>query len=247
MREWDAVTYDRVATPHERWGRAVINRLDLAGDEMVLDAGCGSGRVTEALVERLPRGRLIAVDQSAQMLHQAQQRLPRNGRACLVNADLMEIAGVLSPLEGHLDAAISTATFHWIRDHGSLYRQLGRLLRPGGQLVAQYGGQGNIDSVIAAARELGVAKLATWYFATVEATEHYLAAADFREVSVWLEPDPVVIDDTEERIVFLQTVCLREWTLQMTRTAAHAFSSAVASKMASPVIDYVRLNVIARR
>ena len=61
-RDWDAATYDRVADPQTRWGTAVLDRLTLTGDEVVLDAGCGTGRVTESLAERLPRGRVIALD-----------------------------------------------------------------------------------------------------------------------------------------------------------------------------------------
>ena len=64
VREWDGASYDRISATMEALGRDVLARLDLRGDELVLDAGCGSGRITQALVERLPRGRVIAVDQS---------------------------------------------------------------------------------------------------------------------------------------------------------------------------------------
>ena len=63
-RDWDARTYDRVADPMTRWGETVLERLPLDGDERVLDAGCGSGRVTERLAERLPDGRVVALDGS---------------------------------------------------------------------------------------------------------------------------------------------------------------------------------------
>ncbi len=63
-REWDAETYDAVSDPQFNWGMEVLDRLELRGDEAVLDAGCGSGRVTAELARRLPRGRLIAVDGS---------------------------------------------------------------------------------------------------------------------------------------------------------------------------------------
>ena len=53
-RDWDAAAYDRIADPQTRWGHSVLDRLALAGDERVLDAGSGSGRVTERLAERLP-------------------------------------------------------------------------------------------------------------------------------------------------------------------------------------------------
>src|SRR3990170_4634732 len=61
-RDWDARTYDRVADPMTAWGSTVLDRLPLRGDERVLDAGCGSGRVTEQLADRLPRGRVVALE-----------------------------------------------------------------------------------------------------------------------------------------------------------------------------------------
>ncbi len=63
-REWDAETYDAVSDPQFEWGMEVLERLELRGDEVAVDAGCGSGRVTAELVERLPDGRVIAVDGS---------------------------------------------------------------------------------------------------------------------------------------------------------------------------------------
>ena len=77
--EWDARTYDRVADPMARWGFAVLERLPLAGDETVLDAGCGSGRVTERLVEGLPRGHVVALDASRAMLDEARRRFGPRG------------------------------------------------------------------------------------------------------------------------------------------------------------------------
>ena len=88
-RDWDARTYDRVADPMTRWGSVVLDRLPLRGDERVLDAGCGSGRVTEMLAERLPRGTVVALDGSASMVEAARERLARFGdRVEFVVADL---------------------------------------------------------------------------------------------------------------------------------------------------------------
>ncbi|HEU4572749.1 MAG TPA: class I SAM-dependent methyltransferase, partial [Candidatus Limnocylindrales bacterium] len=90
-RDWDAATYDRVAAPQTRWGGAVLERLPLRGAETVLDAGCGSGRVTEQLVERLPNGHVIALDASPSMIDEARRRLARYGdRITYVVADLNE-------------------------------------------------------------------------------------------------------------------------------------------------------------
>ena len=143
-RDWDAATYDRVADPMTAWGSAVLDRLPLRGNERVLDAGCGSGRVTELLAERLPHGSVIALDGSSAMVDQARARLDRFGdRIDYLVADL----GRPIPLAEPVDAILSTATFHWVPDHDSLFRHLAAVLRPGGRLVAQCGGAGNIASI----------------------------------------------------------------------------------------------------
>src|SRR3954453_1270243 len=144
-REWDGKTYDRISLPMEQMGRVVLERLELRGDETVLDAGCGSGRVTEPLIDALPRGRVIGVDGSAKMIDAARERL--GDRAELHVQDLTALT-----LPEPVDAVFSTATFHWITDHDALFARLHGVLRPGGRLVAQCGGAGNIASVHAAAR-----------------------------------------------------------------------------------------------
>ena len=77
--DWDAATYDRVADPQEEWGLEVLSRLDLEGDETALDAGCGSGRVTRHLLDRLPRGSVIGVDAAPSMIEVARGALAEYG------------------------------------------------------------------------------------------------------------------------------------------------------------------------
>jgi trans-aconitate 2-methyltransferase len=135
--DWDAAAYSRLSTPQTAMGRDVLARLELAGDETVLDAGCGSGNVTELLVDRLPAGRVIAVDGPPSMVREARERLP--DRVDVREADLLELE-----LEEPVDAILSTATFHWILDHDRLFARLHAALKPGGRLVAQCGGEGNV-------------------------------------------------------------------------------------------------------
>lgn len=107
--DWNASTYDRVADPQTRWGAEVLERLPLQGDETVLDAGCGTGRVTELLLARLPRGRVVALDFSAAMLGEARGRLARFGdQVTYVEADLGRPLSLSEPV----NAVLSTATFH---------------------------------------------------------------------------------------------------------------------------------------
>jgi trans-aconitate 2-methyltransferase len=73
--DWDAATYDRVSGPQEAWAQEQLARLPLQGDEVVLDAGCGSGRVTRMLIERVPRGRVYGVDAAPSMVAHSAQAL----------------------------------------------------------------------------------------------------------------------------------------------------------------------------
>src|SRR3954454_18250680 len=107
-RSWDGAAYDRLSTPMEQLGREVMERLELRGDETILDAGCGSGRLTQLLIERVPDGRVIGVDASASMIDAARERL--GDAADLRVADLVG----LDLGEATVDVVFSTATFHWI-------------------------------------------------------------------------------------------------------------------------------------
>jgi trans-aconitate 2-methyltransferase len=243
-RDWDAASYDRIADPMVRWGGTVLERLPLRGNEVVLDAGCGSGRVTELLVERLPQGRVIALDGSPAMIGQARARLERFGpRIEYLVADLRE------PLQIHepVDAILSTATFHWLPDHAALFRNLAQVLGPGGRLVAQCGGVGNIASVQAILATLGDGWTGPWTFATPVETESRLKAAGFTEIEAWLQPEPTPLEPGSATDTYLRTVILGEHLARLAEGEREPFVQAVAARLPNPVIDYVRLNITARR
>ena len=242
-RDWDAATYDRIAGPQTRWGRAVVDRLSLAGDERVLDAGCGTGRVTAMLLERLPRGRVVALDGSPAMIAEARRRFAGDARVELVTADL----GQPLQLAATVDAVLSTATFHWIADHRALFGNLAAVLRSGGRLCAQCGGAGNVARVTAALHAVDPTLRQTKNYATPEATAAHLAAAGFVDVRVWLQPEPTRFDPGEPIETFLRTVILGDVLPQIPEARRAAFVHEVATRMEVPEIDYVRLNIEARR
>jgi trans-aconitate 2-methyltransferase len=245
-RDWDAATHDRVADPMTQWGMTVLDRLSLHGDETVLDAGCGSGRVTEALAERLPRGCVVALDASPSMIEKARERLERFGdRVAFVVADL----GRPLPIDGlaPVDAILSTATFHWVPDHDALFTNLAAVLRPGGSLVAQCGGAGNIASIQAVLATFGDGWLGDVHFETPEATERRLAAAGFVDIDTWLQPEPTRLEPGEPFETFLRTVVLGSHVERLPPERRDAFVAEVARHLVEPVIDYVRLNIVARR
>ncbi len=240
-REWDAATYDRLNIPMTAWGATVLEWLDLRGDERVLDAGCGTGRVTALLLERLPRGRVVALDGSGSMIAAARERLDAT-RVDFLVADLASPLPILKPV----DAVLSTATFHWIADHDGLFANLASVMKPGAQLAAQCGGAGNIANVQAALRSMGRDFRGTKHFAAPEETVVRLRATGFTDTEVWLhdEPTPIPPEDLEP---YLETICLGDIVEPMAPEERRAFVVEVASRMPEPVIDYVRLNIRARR
>ncbi|MEJ7824890.1 MAG: methyltransferase domain-containing protein [Solirubrobacteraceae bacterium] len=249
-REWDAATYHRVSDPQVAMSQAVLERLDLRGDETVLDAGCGSGRVTRLLLERLPRGGVIAVDASAEMIARARVELAGTP------ADVRESDLATLRLRGgeRVDAVFSNATFHWIADHDALFASLAAALAPGGRLSAQCGGEGNVaavqESALLAAGDCGLSEHfegwpVPWNFAGPERTEARLRDAGFDEIRCWLEPWPVSPDEPR---AYLQAVCLGPHLERLEHAEHDRFLDAVMVRLGKrPVLDYVRLNIVARR
>jgi trans-aconitate 2-methyltransferase len=235
-----------MSAPLEAMGRDVLDRLDLRGDERVLDAGCGTGRVTAALVERLPRGEVVAVDGSPAMVEEARRRL--GGSAEVFTADLLELE-----LDRPVDAILSTATFHWIKDHDRLFTQLLAALRPGGRLAAQCGGAGNVAELDRAAKLVGTREPyagaldgweGPWNFASPADTSARLERLGWVDVWTWSHHVRVEPDDPRE---YLGTVALGSHLERLEPDLREPFVDAVIAELAEPVVDYVRLNILARR
>ena len=206
-RDWDAATYDRVSDVQVEWARGVLDRLELRGDETVLDAGCGSGRVTAMLLERLPEGHVVAVDASASMVAKARDAL--GDRATVIHSDLLELE-----LDEPADAAFSNAVFHWVLDHERLFERLAAALKPGAPLVAQYGGEGNVERFLEVASEVAAREpyathlrgfTGPWNFTGPGYARATLEAAGFTDVEAWLEPRPMRPAEPRD---FIRSVCL---------------------------------------
>lgn len=248
VREWDGGTYDRISGPMQALGEAVLERLPLNGDETVLDAGCGSGRLTEQLIGRLPEGKVVAVDASASMVAAARARL--GPEADVRQADLLEIDLASLDLEQPVDAVFSTATFHWIADHDALFGRLHGILEPGGRLCGQCGGEGNITGLRGRAaavmeREPYAAHFATfeapWNYAGADETEARLRKAGFEEAKCWLAPAPTEPGDPRD---FLATIVLGPHVQHLPDQLKEPFMDEVMAVLGEPVVvDYVRLNI----
>lgn len=240
-REWDATTYDRVAAPMTLRGTALVERIALAPDARVVDAGCGTGRVTAALLARLPHGRVWALDGSRAMLAEAHARLGDDPRVVYVHADLARPL----PLADPVDAIVSTSTLHWVHDHRSLFGRLADVLVPGGMLAADFGGHGNVAAVTAALEALGE-RTDVWNFPPLEETVRDLEAAGFTVEDARTVRRPHVLGTRGALEPYLRTVVLGTHLLDRPPAAADRLVRDVAVRLPGGEIDYVRTEVVAR-
>ena len=220
MKNWDAATYDKVADPQAAWAVEILARADIQPHERVLDAGCGTGRVTKLVLEQSPH--VVGVDADEAMVTKAREALD----IPIHHQDLLEL-----DLDGRFDVIFSCAVFHWIPDHETLFANLRRHLKPGGRLIAQCGGHGNIANVLKVVGE----RPGRWLYATPEDTERRLQGAGFAQAKAWLEPKPTRVPDMR---TFVATVILH----------ADPDPWPAAERVAAELdeIDYVRLNIDAR-
>jgi trans-aconitate 2-methyltransferase len=257
MREWNAATYHRISDPLFDLGMAVLARLELAGDETVLDLGCGTGRLTREVAARVPRGRVLGLDRSTNMVSMARTYLEQVAGAPI---DLLLADALALPLRGSVDAVFSTATLHWVLDHPRLFANIHDALKPGGQFVAQCGGGPNIarlrQRVDAVMQEPVFAPARArfqfpWNFANAETTASRLEAAGFVDVKTYVESAPIVQRDADAFGEFIRNVVCGPYLAAMTDEAQRDLFverlTAAAERDDPPFeLDYWRLNMSAR-
>ena len=257
ISEWDARTYHAVSEPQFEWGKRVLAALELAGTETVLDAGCGTGRLTALLANRLPQGQIVALDRSSNMTQVASSTLsPFRQHAAVVLADLVAL-----PFAEAFDVVFSTATFHWVLDHDRMFANLFGALKPGGRIHAQCGGGLNLARLhrraVALARSAQFAPdfvgwSDPWNYSSADVARDRLVHAGFTDVHTWLEEAPATFSDADAFRVFIKTVVLRPFLAPISderRRAAFVDHVVDAAAQDDPpyTLDYWRLNITARR
>lgn len=254
-REWDATAYHVLSEPQFAWALRVLERVGLSGDECVLDAGCGSGRVTATIASRLERGFVVGCDLSENMTHAAAKSLGSHRQAsAIVCADLSML-----PFRGAFDLIFSTATFHWIRDHDRLFAELRAALGASGRLEAQCGGGPNLATIHARANALAATDQfrayfgeweEPWLFASPEETTGRLERAGFIAIACWLEHAPTTFPNRERFGAFIESVVMRPYLTRLPDpTLRRAFLDAIIARAAGDdpafTLDYWRLNISA--
>lgn len=257
MSDWNASRYHRVSGPQFDWGQRVIARLKPRPGETILDLGCGTARLAREILSGMVNGRVIGLDRSAAMLMVARATAAGNGSAAIV---FVQADGAALPFDGVIDAVFSAATLHWIHDHEAVFRAALGALKPGGRLVAQCGGAGNLHRLIQRATSTMTSPLYApffqgwrdpWYFADARTTAERLGAAGFVDVETSLEESPVHLGEPAAFSEFIAVVCIRHHLDRLPPELRDGFTRELteAFRADTPpyVLDYQRLNISARK
>lgn len=212
--QWDAADYEKHSSPQHQWARDVLRIIDFAGDERVLDIGCGDGKVTAELAALVPQGSVLGIDSSDTMIQFAHRRFSPS-RFSNLQFRLQDATCLAYNHE--FDLIVSFASLHWVRDHIAVLNGIKRGLRLHGRAVLQFGGQGNAASLFRVTNEIitherwrsyFVGFTESWAFYSVEEYVSFLEYVGLSARRIELVPKDMVHQGKEELKGWLRTVFL---------------------------------------
>jgi trans-aconitate 2-methyltransferase len=256
-KEWDSDVYHKVSEPQFAWGLKLIETLALRGDETVLDAGCGSGRLTAELLKRLPQGRVIAADLSENMLRSARELLEPQfaEKVTFLHSDLRDLT-----IESGADVVFSAATFHWISERGRMFKRVFAALRSSGRLVAQSGAVGSLTRFweiadVVCSGEPFAEHLAGFTrqqnYLDPDVTANELREAGFNDIDVSIHDAPVQFLNDGMFQQFIRTVNMKNHLERIPEALHERLLREISERSAAfdnPLqLDYRRINIRATR
>ena len=245
---WDARTYDQVSRLVQyRWGQQVLEWRKWRGDEIVMDAGCGSGLLTRRLAKRVPRGKVYAVDIDSNMIKRA-----KNNLQFFDNVEIMQSSFTDIRIPRKLDVVFSNSALHWIQDHKKVFQKFWEMLHPinvssdnndisissndnnnsesNGQLLIQCGGDGNLQRIISMLerithldqfKEYFTDWKQPWYFAKPDDTYKLLQETGYVNARVFSSSDQVILPNRRVYSKFVKTVVLKSYLEHLSRDNDH--------------------------
>ena len=258
--DWDATTYDCISDAQESWGHEIIEYRKWKGNEIVLDAGCGSGRLTKILSIKVPQGKVIAVDSDLAMIRLAKENLAKFSNIEFIKIDISQLE-----IAEKVDVVFSNAVLHWILNHKKVFECFWQILNPDGQLLIQCGGHRNLVKTLSIINKVSRSKefynyfcnnkgddiwRQTWYFAKKEDTERILQEIDFENIQVFLEDKEAKFHNKEEYFLFLKTIVLLPYLKYLPNDMLKdKFAKSVIQEIDTNAkelqwkLDFVRLNI----
>jgi trans-aconitate methyltransferase len=174
---WDAQLYDQKHAFVAEYGKGLIEWLAPKPGERILDLGCGTGHLAYEIAQA--GCEVVGMDASAEMVEQARRAFPE------LHFEVGDAADF--SFTEPFDAIFSNATLHWVLDYQAAIACMYRHLKPGGRLVLEMGGAGNIEQIIRQLRtELqncgyrAQSELQLWFFPGIGTYTSALEAAGFQ-------------------------------------------------------------------
>ncbi|HEX7445069.1 MAG TPA: methyltransferase domain-containing protein, partial [Methanothrix sp.] len=145
MHRWDPKVYEKSSSAQQKWAEELLSRISIRGGERILDIGCGDGKITAKVAKLVPRGAVMGLDNSREMVSFARDRFPLESWP-----NLKFQYGDASKLEyeDEFDLILSFACLHWVQDHGPVLEGIRHSLKNGGRILMQFGGQGNAAGIL---------------------------------------------------------------------------------------------------
>jgi trans-aconitate 2-methyltransferase len=145
MHKWDPADYEKSSSAQFKWAMDLVSKLELSGDENVLDIGCGDGKITAAIAARVPRGRVLGIDLSGEMVEFARSKYPKSDYK---NISFEQKDASLLDFQDEFDIVVSFACLHWVKDHIPVLEGIRRSLKSSGRILLQFGGKRNAGKIL---------------------------------------------------------------------------------------------------
>ncbi|MEO8050011.1 MAG: methyltransferase domain-containing protein [Acidobacteriota bacterium] len=240
---WDAKQYQQRHSYVFQYGQAVLDLLAPQKGERILDLGSGSGQLTAAIADA--GAVVIGIDSSPEMLAEARANYPSIEFRL---ADAEDFA-----VESPVDAVFSNAVLHWVKNAAGAAGCIGRALKPGGRLVAEFGGHGNIQPVVDALREVLGPVDTPWYYPSIGEYATVLELHGLEPRQAWLIDRPTAIEGEDGMEDWL-VVFARDFVAHLEPARRKEVFHSVAEKLrptnykdAVWTVDYRRLRIVARK
>lgn len=216
---WNAEDYAGNSSAQHEWALELFDKLSVQGDERILDIGCGDGKVTARMAQRLPRGRVCGIDLSPDMIRLAAERYSPETHS---NLSFRQMDATDIRFSDVFDIAFSNATLHWVQDHLSILRGVHACLQPGGKILFQMGGRGNAVEILDAIRD--ITKRAAWenYFQAFTPPYHFYGPEEYNR---WRPAFPARGLSWSRR-----TCSIREWKGSKAGSGQHGFPTRTACR-----------------
>ncbi|UBM57765.1 methyltransferase domain-containing protein [Marinilongibacter aquaticus] len=186
-QEWNSALYDNEYAFVSKYGEDVLELLQAKSGERILDLGCGTGDLASQIAGQ--GCKVVGLDSSPQMIEEARRKFPEIDFE-VGNAERFRF-------DEKFDAVFSNATLHWVKDQKAAVACVFEALKPGGRFVAEFGGKGNVESLVHALRLVlesrGYSENAgreIWYFPSIAEYASILedAGFDFRFATLFDRP-----------------------------------------------------------